>query len=237
MTLAAAFRAPKGGILLCSDLEWNDAGVSKRSINKNYRIDNLAPCEFFISGSGPESTVIKAWDEIYTNLWEASNNGRDVLAEHRELLTASLSTVFTQYAETLTLWPMSLLIVVAPHTTGHVPMLYRTEGNVLIPEAYYYAVGAGKPVADYLADRLYEPGKLSKRELTTLAAFILREAGDSSVGVGMGANMVFIHEGEKVMHFISPGVVREMQDGIPSLSDAIHSYWPAHVNLPEWMAH
>ena len=79
-------------------------------------------------------------------------------------------------------------------------MLYRTEAAALIPEPYFYAVGSGKPVADYLADRLYEHGRLGKRDLVILAAFILREAGESSIGVGMGANMVFINEGDKAMH-------------------------------------
>ena len=55
MTLAAAFRGSKGGILLCSDQEWNDAGVSKRQIDKNYRIRGLRDCEFFISGAGPDT--------------------------------------------------------------------------------------------------------------------------------------------------------------------------------------
>jgi 20S proteasome alpha/beta subunit len=236
MTLAAAFRGPKGGILLCSDQEWNDAGVSKRKVNKNYRIGNLAPCEFFISGSGPDSTVIKAWDEIHKNLWEASSDGKDVLTEHEELLRSAIRLVHEKYAESLKVWPMSLLIVVAPRSPDRVPMLYYTENDVLIPESHYYAVGAGKPVADYLADRLYQFGHHDKRSLATLAAFILREAGESSVGVGPSGNMVFIHEGEKTMHFISPGVIKEMQAGIPSLSDAINSYWPEHVHFPEWMA-
>jgi hypothetical protein len=68
-----------------------------------------------------------------------------------------------------------------------------------------------------------------------LAAFILREAGDSSLGVGMGANMVFIHEGEKALHFMPPATVKEMQEAIPSLRDAIVSYWPGRIQFPDWM--
>jgi len=236
MTLAAAFRCTKGGILLCSDQEWNDAGVSKRRINKNYRISGLPPCEFFISGAGPDTAIIKAWTEMNSCLWEASNAGRDVLADHKAILESVLSGVCKQQAKTLKLWPMYLLIVVAPRALDRVPMLYRTDDNMLIDEPYYYAVGSGKPVADFLADRLYEFGRLDKRSLATVAAFILREAGESSIGVGMGANMVFIHDGEKSMHFITPGVVKEMQEGIPSLPDAIWSYWPEHVKFTEWYA-
>ena len=235
MTLAAAFRGPKGGILLCSDQEWNDAGVSKRQINKNYRIGGLSPCEFFVSGAGPDTPILKAWNEMHRCLWEASNVGMDVLVEHRAIFESVLTSIYKQQARTLKFWPMSLLIVVAPRALDKVPMLYRTDGDVLIPEPYFYGVGSGKSIADYLADRLYEPGRLCKRDLLTLAAFILREAGESSIGVGMGANMVFINEGDKAMHFMGPGAVKEMQDGIPSLSDAIQDYWPGKINFPDWM--
>jgi 20S proteasome alpha/beta subunit len=236
MTLAAAFRCTRGGILLCSDQEWNDAGVSKRRVNKNYRISGLPQCEFFISGAGPDTAVIKAWTKITKCLWEASNAGRDVLAEHQTILESALSAVCKQNAKTLKLWPMSLLIIVAPRALDTVPMLYRTDADLLIDEPYYYAVGSGKPVADYLADRLYEFGRLDKRSLAIVAAFILKEAGDSSIGVGLGANMVFIHEGEKVMHYLSQEVIKEIQDGIPSLSAAINAYWPEHVKFTDWYA-
>jgi len=235
MTLAMAFRCTKGGILLCSDQEWNDAGVSKRRVNKNYRIGELLPCEFFISGSGPDSAIIKAWAEIHKSLQVAANNGADVLAEHETLLESALKTISEKCARTLEHWPMNLLIVAAPRALDRVPMLYRTEGDLLIPELHYYSVGSGKPVADYLADRLYEFGRLEKQSLATVAAFILREAGESSIGVGSGANMNFIHDGDKSIGYMS-GVVKEMQDGIPSLAEAINSYWPGHVKFPDWIA-
>jgi hypothetical protein len=58
MTLAVAFRCMKDGFLLRSGREWNDS-VSKRSMDKIYRIGNLAPCDFFIAGSGPEGILTK----------------------------------------------------------------------------------------------------------------------------------------------------------------------------------
>lgn len=234
MTLAAAFRGPKGGILLCSDQEWNDAGVSKRTINKNYRIGLLRDCEFFISGAGPDTPILRAWEEIHKSLAQADTSGIDLVAEHREIIEATLVIVHKQFARLLKSYPMTLLVVSAPRSLTRVPMLYRSDGAALVPEPYYYSVGNGKPVADYLADRLYEHGRLSKRDLSILAAFILREAGESSIGVS-GGNMVFIHEGEKAMHYISSGVVKEMQDGIPSLRDAIQSYWPGRITFPDWM--
>lgn len=236
MTLAAAFRGPKGGILLCSDQEWNDGGVSKREINKNYRISGLLQCDIFISGSGPDSSVIKAWHEIHEVILKAVNDGKDILANHKELISTALASVHSQYGETLIAWPLALLIVIAPRANDRVPMLYKTEGSVLIDAPYYCAVGAGKPIADYFSNRLYEcPWMRSKRELVTLVAFIMREASESVPGVGMGANIVFVNESEKAMHFMGPGVVKEIQDGIPSLSDAIQNYWPGKINFPDWM--
>ncbi|MHB1744792.1 MAG: hypothetical protein ACYCRE_08470, partial [Acidobacteriaceae bacterium] len=91
MTLAAAFRGPKGGILLCSDQEWNDAGVSKREINKNYRIGGLPQCDIFMSGSGPESSVIKAWHEIHEGFLKQSDSGKDVLANHKDIISSALA--------------------------------------------------------------------------------------------------------------------------------------------------
>ena len=169
------------------------------------------------------------------NLFKATYQGIDVLEEHRSIFESTLTGIHKQFSKLLKQWPISFLIVVAPRALDKVPSFYWTDGPALIPEAFYYAVGSGKPVADYLADRLYEFGKLDKRSLVAVAAFILREASESSPGAGMGANMVFIHEAEKVMHFIPPGAVKLIQEGIPSLSEAINSYWPEHVSFPEWM--
>jgi hypothetical protein len=66
MTLAVAFRCMKDGFLLRSGREWNDS-VSKRSMDKIYRIGNLAPCDFFIAGSGPEGILTKTWADIQLN--------------------------------------------------------------------------------------------------------------------------------------------------------------------------
>ena len=84
MTLAAAFRGPKGGILLCSDREWNYGGVSKRQINKNYRVGLLKQCEIFISGAGLDAPLIRAWEEIHQHLFNAEASGIDILVEHRK---------------------------------------------------------------------------------------------------------------------------------------------------------
>ena len=235
MTLAAAFRCPKGGFLLCSDREWND-GVSKRSVDMIYRIGNFAPCDFFIAGAGPEAIIKKTWAAIHEAVASAASNGQDVLHDHRLIIEATLRTIHEQCAKTLQDYPMWLLIVVAPRADGMAPFLYLTNADILIPEPYYAAIGSGKTIADYFSDRLYEYGRLDKDSMKVLATFILREAGESSAGVGMGADMMFINEGEKAIHYIFSGSIKEIASGIPSLSDAIWSYWKDHAKLPERLA-
>jgi len=150
MTLAAAFRCPKGGFLLCSDREWND-GVSKRSVDKIYRIGNFAPCDFFIAGAGPEAIIKKTWAAIHEAVASAASNGQDVLHDHRLIIEATLRTIHEQCAKTLQDYPMWLLIVVAPRADGMAPFLYLTNADILIPEPYYAAIGSGKTIADYFS--------------------------------------------------------------------------------------
>jgi 20S proteasome alpha/beta subunit len=235
MTLAAAFRGPKGGIVLCADREWSDAGITKRETEKIYWVDNLKSCEVFLAASGPDAPVLRAYSKIPEALYKVEESGRDALLEHQEIIETELLRIDKQFARLLGQWPMSLLIVVAPRSIDKVPMLYWADGPALNANAYYHAIGSGKPIADYLADRLYEHGRHTMREVATIAAFILREAAASSLGVGMGANMAFIHEGEKAIGNIPPPVIKQMQDGIPPLADAIRAYWLGRLNFPDWM--
>jgi hypothetical protein len=57
-----------------------------------------------------------------------------------------------------------------------------------------------------------------------LGAFILREAEKSSAGVGMGADMWFIHEGSKSVHRFSSDEVKRIQDCVPPLKDALFPF-------------
>ena len=231
MTLVAAFRGRENGILLCSDREEND-GFSKRAIDKIYRIRELLPCEVFIAGAGPVSVIVNACGEIHRSFRRSADAGQDVLLEHRELLKSSLKMIQKEYAKTLREFPIGLIIVIAPRALHTPPLLYRTDGEMLIPESGYAAYGSGKTISDYLADRLYKHG-LQKYALALLAAFIFREAGESSVGVGLGTDMVFIHEGDKSLHIIPPSAVKEIEDGVPSLADAIYSCWEKDTKVPD----
>jgi 20S proteasome alpha/beta subunit len=113
------------------------------------------------------------------------------------------------------------------------PILYRSERSTLIPVLEYAAHGSGKTICDYYADRLYKHG-LQDIPLISLAAFILREAEESASGVGLGNDMLLIHPNGVRSEFHTDSI-RQIQAGIPSLKDAIYSYWPEHVETPEWL--
>lgn len=232
MTLVAAFRCPKGGILLCADREEDD-GYNKREVDKIIRIRELHACEVFIAGAGPSGVITKAGIEIHQTLLKAEYDGVDLLKDHSQLIESTLKSIHKQYAEHLKSYPMHLLIVVADRAK-YSPVLYRTELSMLIPENDDAAYGSGKPISDYLTDRLYSYGCLESRAMAILAAFIFREAQGSSSGVGLGADMVFIHEGGKSLYFIPAPKVKELEECIPSLGECITSYWPTKVCTPTW---
>ena len=238
MTLVAAFRCQQGGILLCADREEND-GYAKREVDKIYRIGEFVPCQVFIAGSGPGNIIRLANEEIHESMKSSAKNGENVFVEHRSIIEQALNAIYVKFAKILKLEPMNLIVVVAPRDSGINPLLYQTDTSVLIPESFYVAHGSGKIVADYLSDRLYRPyqnGRLDKGMIGLVAAFILREAEHSGIGVGMGFDMVFIHENNKSLHFIPPKYVEEIQAGASSLETAVHGYWKDHVTIPEWLA-
>jgi len=237
MTLVAAFRCQNGGILLCADREEDD-GYNKREINKIYQVHGLSDCDVFIAGAGMTGPITRACADIDEVLHKADAGleRKGVWLEHRGLVESSLKVLYKNYPENMKeSGGMGLLIIVAPHAENNVPILYRTDRWMLIPESHYAAYGSGKPIADYFAGRLFEFERLEKAFMAILAAFILREAQRTASGVGLGADMVFIHEGNKSLHFAPPNAVKELESGIPNLSDAIFSYWKDHATAPEWV--
>ena len=232
MTLIAAFRCVNDGILLCADRQEDDA-ITKRSVDKIYRIQGLIPCDIFIAAAGPATIIPNVNAEIEESFRKGIDDGRDILVEHRIILENSLEKIYTQYEAELQADPMGLIIVIAPRAIAAVPVMYKTYGKVLIPEYYYAADGIGRIICDYLADRLYAHG-LGKDRLALLAAFIFKEASDSSSRVGSGTDMIFIHEGNKSLHYFPPDAVKELEAGIPSLRDCVHLHWNENAKLPQW---
>jgi hypothetical protein len=239
MTLVAAFRCRDGGILLCADREEND-GYAKKEVDKIYHFSCESPkgskaiCEFFIAGSGPSKTIGKAYIAICNSLRNAAESGVNLATEHKSYIENALTEIHEQDAKILKRWGMNLLVVVAPHIPGNSPQLYRTEKAELCPEALYAAEGNGQIISNYLASRLYTHG-LQKPALAALAAFIFREVEYSRVGVGLGLDMWFIHEGDKSRNEIPPIPAAEIQAGVPSLKDAVYSYWERHLVVPDWI--
>jgi 20S proteasome alpha/beta subunit len=230
MTLVAAFRCSRGGILLCADREEND-GYTRREVDKISRF-NFVSCQVFIAGAGPSGVVTKASADIYQGLHKAEMDGADLVQSHQDVIQESLRQFHKQYAPNLKAGYLDLLIIVAPLAQSRFPMLYRTELAMMVPEGFYCACGSGRTICDYFADRLYEYGRHDKDSMKMLTAFILREAEHAAAGVGLGNDVWFIHEGDKSVHMISKGVVKELQDLIPPLEESLWADWRARVTIP-----
>jgi 20S proteasome alpha/beta subunit len=235
MTLVAAFRCRNNGILLCAD-RLEDDGIAKRPVDKIWRISGLTECDIFLAGAGLTTIVKDAQAEIETAIRKAVADNRSVLTEHRSLIEDSLKTVHLRHKDDLKRWPLNLLIVIAPRTPGAIPALFTTDRSTLVSEPVYAAHGSGKTISDYLADRLYVHG-LYNEHLLTLAAFIFREAERASSGVGLGNDMVLISHGAGPLAFLYADKIKEIEDGIPAIKDAIFSFWRDHLKSPDWLAH
>ena len=126
MTLVAAFRCPKGGILLCADREEND-GFTRREVDKIYKI-NLVPCQVFIAGAGPSGIVTNANSHIHGALAKALSDGKDIIVEHKNIIETALKELHNRYSANLKTGYLDLLIVVAPQNDKNVPMLCGGPG-------------------------------------------------------------------------------------------------------------
>lgn len=241
MTLIAAFRTGNGGILLCSDREESD-GYAKRETDKIFRA-NFPTCNFFIASAGPSGVITRVNAEVHDSLTQAVADGVDLTREHKSLIESVLRSVHKQYAANLKGCSLGLIVVFVPSDSATVPILYRSELSMLIPEPHYVAYGSGKTIADYLADRLYGEGDaifghaLDNSTLLALALFILRETERSTDGVGLGGDVYLIRacNGSPVRRLL-PDIVKELQEKIPTLSDAILGYWKRRVKIPSGIA-
>jgi len=236
MTLVAAFRCSKGGVMLCADREEND-GYTRREVDKIYRL-NLTTGQVFLAGAGPSGIVTAAFADIHQDFAKAHAEGNNVWLpeQHKPLIESRLRLLHKQYKDNIKPGYLDLLIVIAPFAADRFPMVYRTELALIIPEPCYVAAGTGKTLSDYFADRLYECARIDKDSLKVLGAFILRETEKAAAGVGLGADIQFIHEGDKSVHHLFSGVVKEIQNLIPQVSESLWSDWTAKVRLPQHLA-
>ena len=220
--------------MLFADREESD-GYTRREVDKIYQI-TMRSGQFFIAGAGTSDMVTKANAEISEVLFKAQNAGKDLAKDHKDLIETALQRIHKQYAANLKGSYLDLLIIFAPFDQRYVPILYKTALAALIPESVYAAYGSGKVLCDYFAGRLYEYGRQEKDAMKVLAAFILREAERAASGVGLGADMWFIHEGDKSAHCIPTGAIRELQALIPEIQESIGSDWKDKVKIPQYLS-
>jgi 20S proteasome alpha/beta subunit len=226
MTLVAGFRCRNGGVLLCADREEND-GVSRREVEKIYEVRRQQGT-IFVAGAGRSSILTK----FHLFLENAISESTDLAARHVHIMEKALKAVSKQYLSTHE--TVGFVLVVASSSPNAQPLLYKTDATLVVPEPLYVSDGSGKTISDYLADRLYRHG-LDKPSLGALAAFILRETEESTSGVGLGADMIFIHDKDRELHRIPKDAVREIQSGLPKLGDAVWEYWKQHAKVPKWL--
>jgi hypothetical protein len=244
MTFIAAFRCSDGGVLLCADREEND-NCAKRDVNKIYRI-LLNSCEIFIAGSGPTNVIEAVQERIHSDLIKAISHESDkkdesdkidIVAQHRSLINTSLESTYDSYKDDLNYLPMNLVVVVRPYAPGTAPIVYGTEKSKLEPKPEYVSFGTGKFISDYFVDRLkYDCLRFDKPNLMLLAAFIFWEAHNSASFVGPNVDMVYFYGASKTRQELGPDCVKELQAGIPSLSDAIFGWWNGRAKFPKWAA-
>ena len=228
MTLVAAFRCRSGGILLCADREEND-GISKRAVEKIYRVRRERG-SIFIAGAGPAGIISKFHEAVE----RAVDESVDLMTEHTRLIEESLESVYSKYVKS-EYDRIATAIVLAFNIPNSRPLLYGTEGTMLLSGDPYVSAGSGKPIADYLVDRLYQP-TMDKATVGCVAGFVLREAEESTHGVGLGADMLFIHPRDRTLEHIGPDLVKELQDRIPKLGEVIWPHWTANVTVPSWLS-
>lgn len=238
MTLVAGFRCRMGGVLLCADREEND-GYNKREVDKIYRIpvQDLISCDIWLAGAGHGDLIRKFQAKLHASLVTSVQHAKDVYEEHENLIEAELSEFCQRWGSDIErTGPLNFIVVVAPYRPNRVPSLYRTNNAILAPYPEYCAVGVGQPISDYLADRLFHYDRMDRSTLAILAAFILREAEHSASGVGLGADMKFIHDaGEHSRREIFKDYIKELQESLPSLEDMVYEHWKEHVKIPQWL--
>ena len=191
-------------------------------------------CDVWLVGSGHGDLIRKFQSKLHGSLISAVGTGCDVYDDHETLIQTELASFHQQWGAEIKKYGLDFIIVVSPYRPTRVPILYKTNKTALVPSPEYCAVGTGKPISDYLSDRLFEYGRLESRATGILAAFVLREAQHSASGAGLGADMVFIHESGKSLYFIPPAKVKELEECIPPLGECIESCWPRKVVAPEW---
>jgi len=121
--------------------------------------------------------------------------------------------------------------------------LYRTENAMLVPEAYYAAYGSGKTISDFLTDRLcgvtdqlWGHENIDNATMIAIAAFIFKEAEKSAGGVGFGMDMRMIRVCQSTpLRIIGSDVMKEIQDSIPTLSDALFDHWKKTLKIPRML--
>ena len=236
MTLIAGLRCSTGGVLICADRE-ESTSSSKRSVEKILRIA-LRQAVFVIAGAGCSSILANTFARLADALKAADEeNGNDLFKTHQDIINAVLRSIYGEFV-----WgqheeeerKISLIISAAFRSPHSIPVLYGTDDDILYPEQLCAYAGIGEDLAYYFSDKLYHH-TLTPKEVAFLAAFIFREVSRSVTGVGLGTDMRLLKEKNLAVVEIPVNKVKEIEDVVPSVADAIIKAWNNGVQIPDWL--
>jgi hypothetical protein len=162
-------------------------------------------------------------------------NHADLLNSHVRVISDVLRSVHEDFAE-FEEW-QEMVIAAAFYRDTRTPIasfLYGTVGSALEPHAEYVCKGGGKTLAQYFCHRLYAPWP-DRRYAMALAAFVFRETEDHIEGVGRGTDMMYLATQQRLILKLSHGVVKELEDAIPSLRDTVEGCWRNNLKMPRWL--
>lgn len=236
MTLIAGFRYADGGVVLCADRE-ESRQTAKRSVNKLFRI-LLRQGVTLIAGAGCSSILANTFMRLEAALQAADRDGSDLFQIHRDVIHKVLRTIHEEF-----IWGyadesergIALIVAVAFRSPHSIPFLYGTDRDVLYPHQLYGCAGIGEDLAYYFADKLFHQ-HLTRQAAVLLAAFIFREVSQSVASVGLGTDMMILAERDCLLHTIPPNKVKELENDLPNVANAITKAWNEGITIPEWLA-
>ena len=130
---------------------------------------------------------------------------------------------------------VALIIAAAFNKPHSIPFLYGTDDDIVYPHSLYGCSGIGQDLAYYFADRLYDPSQ-TRQQAILLAAFIFREVSQSVAGVGLGTNMMFFAEKNRLIQVIPHNKVKELEENLPDVSEAMIQAFNKGIQIPDWLA-
>ena len=223
MTLVAGFTC-RDGILVCADMEEVGIGASKRKINKLFQrtiggVPQQADTHIVFTGAGSSAVI----DNAIKRIDDAIAKGQDISNENavQNLIDSTLVTVYEKYV-----WPNQRvdhdIKMIVGYSHGFDQRIWITHDIVTMPEARYVCAGIGEDLANYFADRLYNP-HYSEQQMVRLATLIFKEVKANVSGVGQGTQMWMLRKNGKAQFYNWQEIVM-VEKSLPPFESTLLKY-------------